>query len=143
MKHLKSINEYFSNINEGINYNTAVNADLEEIGYIVLQGSGKNPNDLTAEEAEKAATDAMKKASPIPLTGVMKKDLPAFLKYVLSSTETHLLIEGEYLLLSLTTQWRRRSRWPSPSRPACSCGARSSPAGATATATTTWWACSR
>jgi hypothetical protein len=82
MKHLKSINEYFSNINEGINYNHSVNADLYDVGHNVLQGSGKTPDDMGQEDVEKAALEAMKKAKPVSLTGNIKKDLPAFLKYV-------------------------------------------------------------
>jgi hypothetical protein len=82
MKYIKSINEYFSNINEGINYNNGVDADLSDIGYNVLQSGGKNPDDMDDKEIEKAAIEAMKKAKPVPLTGQIKKDLPAFLKYV-------------------------------------------------------------
>jgi hypothetical protein len=82
MKHIKTLNEYFSNINEGINYNNSVDADLFDVGHSVLQGSGKNPDDMGQEDVEKAALEAMKKAKPVSLTGNIKKDLPAFLKYV-------------------------------------------------------------
>lgn len=82
MKFVKSINEYFSNLNEGINYNDAVDADLYDIGTTVIQGSDKNPDDMDDKALEKAAVEAMKKAKPVPLTGIVKKDLPALLKYV-------------------------------------------------------------
>lgn len=85
MKHLKNINEYFSNINEGINYNQGIDVDLYEVGCILLQGSGKNVDDMEADEVAEAAAEAMKKAKPIALTGIVKKDLPAFLKYVADS----------------------------------------------------------
>ena len=82
MKHIKSINEYFSNINEGINYNEGVDANLLDVGAYVLQGGKKNPDDMDDKEVEKVAIEAIKKAKPVSLTGQIKKDLPAFLKYV-------------------------------------------------------------
>lgn len=85
MKHLKNINEYFSNINEGVNYNSAVNADLIDIGGYIIQGSGKNPGDVTDEDLEKAALEALKKAKPVSLTGDAKKDIPALVKYAVDS----------------------------------------------------------
>ena len=71
-----------SSINEGINYNDAVDADLYDVGAYVIQGSGKNAQDMDEKEVEKAALEAMKKAKPVPLAGIVKKDLPALLKYV-------------------------------------------------------------
>jgi hypothetical protein len=85
MKHLKNINEYFSNINEGVNYNNSVNADLVEIGEYAIQGSGKNPGDVTDEDLEKAAVEALKKAKPVSLTGDAKKDIPALVKYAVDA----------------------------------------------------------
>jgi len=82
MKHLKNINEYFSNINEGVNYNNAINADLVEIGEYTIQGTGKNPGDVTDEDLKKSAMEALKKAKPVSLTGDAKKDAPTLIKYV-------------------------------------------------------------
>lgn len=82
MKHIKPINEFFSNFNEGINYNDAADADLYDVGANVINGSGKNTQFLNMQEVKKAAIEAMKKAKPVPLTGIVKKDLPALLKYV-------------------------------------------------------------
>jgi len=82
MKHLKSINEYFSNINEGVNYNQAHNADLKEVGYALANGSGQSPDDMSDEDLEKLAIEALKKARPVALTGDAKKDIAALLKYV-------------------------------------------------------------
>lgn len=85
MKHLKNINEYLSNINEGVNYNSAANADLVEIGEYAMQGSGKNPGDVTDEDLKKAALEALKKARPVSLSGDAKKDIPALVKYAVDS----------------------------------------------------------
>jgi hypothetical protein len=82
MKHIKTINEYFSNINEGVNYNSAHNANLEELGYTVANGSGKNPDDMGKDDLEELATETLKKAKPFALTGNAKKDIAALLKYV-------------------------------------------------------------
>jgi len=82
MKHIKSINEYFSNISEGINYNEGVDADLWEVGSYMLDGTGKNSDEMEEKEVEAVAVEAMKKAKPVPLTGIIKKDVPPFLKYV-------------------------------------------------------------
>lgn len=81
MKHLKNLNDYLSNINEGINYNQGIDADLYDVGFNVLHGSGKNPDDMDEKDVAEAAVEAMKKAKPVPLTGEIKKDLPPFLKY--------------------------------------------------------------
>ena len=82
MKHLKNINEYFSNINEGINYNNGRNANLWDIGEHLLTIKGKSMDDMDDFDVEAVAKEAMKKAKPVPLTGNLKKDLPLFLKYV-------------------------------------------------------------
>jgi hypothetical protein len=82
MKYVKNINEYFSSINEGINYNNGGDADLWEVGSQLLSGTGKNSEDMEDKEVEAVAVEAMKKAKPVPLTGIIKKDVPALLKYV-------------------------------------------------------------
>jgi hypothetical protein len=82
MKHIKNINEYFSNINEGINYNGGADADLLEVGSQLLSGTGKNSEDMEDKDVEAVAVEAMKKAKPVPLTGIIKKDVPALLKYI-------------------------------------------------------------
>jgi len=79
---MKNINEYFSNINEGINYNNGRDADLWDVGAQLLSGTSKNVEDMEDKEVEVVAVEAMKKAKPVPLTGIIKKDLPPFLEYV-------------------------------------------------------------
>lgn len=81
MKHIHTF-ENFLNFNEGINYNDGVDADLYNVGVNVINGSGKNSADMDEKEVEKSALEAMKKAKPVPLTGIIKKDLPALLKYL-------------------------------------------------------------
>jgi hypothetical protein len=80
MKYVKPINEYFGNISEGINYNNAVDADLEAVGATLAN------DDYPYNHSEEALIDmgreSLKNAKPIPLTGIVKKDLPALLKYI-------------------------------------------------------------
>lgn len=82
MKYIKHINEYFANINEGFNYNKAVDANLYDVGVYILSGSGENPDEMDEKDVEKAAVEAIKKTKPVPLTGIVKKDLPALLSYI-------------------------------------------------------------
>jgi hypothetical protein len=85
MKHIKPINEYFSNINEGVNYNAAHDANLEEVGYNLLQGTGQPWEDKSKDDLKKIAIEALKKANPFPLSGKIKEDLPKLVKYIKDS----------------------------------------------------------
>ena len=80
MKYVKPINEYFGNISEGINYNNAVDADLEAVGATLANGN--DPDNHSEEALIDMGRQSLKNAKPIPLTGIVKKDLPALLKYI-------------------------------------------------------------
>ena len=80
MKYIKPINEYFANISEGINYNNAVDADLEAVGAMLANGG--DPKNHSEEALIDMGRESLKNAKPIPLTGIIKKDLPALLKYI-------------------------------------------------------------
>jgi hypothetical protein len=82
MKHLKNINEYLSNINEGINYNAAKDADLVDIGSALLAGSGKTSDEASDEDLSKIAEEKLKEAKPFALTGKVKEDFPKLIKYI-------------------------------------------------------------
>jgi len=80
MKHLRTLNDYLSNINEGINFNGARDAELEDIGAYILTGDA--PDEHNDEENKKAALETLKKAKPFPLSGKIKEDLPKLVKYI-------------------------------------------------------------
>lgn len=80
MKYVKQINEYFANISEGVNYNNAVDADFEDVGSALANGG--DPANHSEEALINMGREALKKAKPVPLTGIVKKDLPALLKYI-------------------------------------------------------------
>jgi hypothetical protein len=88
MKHIKSMADYVSNINEGINYNDTVDADLYDVGFTVLSAQIKDISKIEKmndNEVEKAAIDAMAKAKPVKLTGKAKTDVAALVKYIADS----------------------------------------------------------
>ena len=80
MKHLKNINEYFSNINEGINFNGTRDADLEDIGGCFANGG--DPENHDEEALIDMGREALKKAKPFSLTGKIKEDAPKLIKLV-------------------------------------------------------------
>ena len=85
MKHIKAMADYVSNINEGVNYNDAVDADLYNVGFTVLSAQIKDVGEIEQmndKEVEKAATDAMAGAKPVKLTGKAKTDIAALVKYI-------------------------------------------------------------
>ena len=82
MKHLKNINEYLSNINEGVNYNASKDANLIDVGSALLTGSGNSSDDLSDEDLIKLAEEKLKEAKPFALTGKVKEDFPKLIKYL-------------------------------------------------------------
>jgi hypothetical protein len=88
MKHLKNINEYLSNINEGVNYNNSKDADMYDVGFTVLQSQIKDIGEIERmpeADVEKAAEEALKNAKPVALTGDAKKDIASMLDYLKST----------------------------------------------------------
>jgi len=82
MKHIRPINEYFSNFNEGINYNASRDADLVELGHLLLSGSGASSEEADDDELVKTAKEKLKSIKPFALTGKVKEDLPKLVKYL-------------------------------------------------------------
>jgi hypothetical protein len=80
MKHLIPINEYFSNINEGLNFNNGSDADLEEVGGCFANGG--DPENHGEEALIEMGREALKDAKPFPLTGKIKEDAPKLIKYI-------------------------------------------------------------
>jgi len=100
MKHLIPINEYFSNINEGINFNGSSDADLATVGeYFANDG---DPDDFDEEALIDMAREALKKAKPIPLTGKIKEDGAKLIKYIVNAFKKVdvILEEGEAVVYS-------------------------------------------
>jgi hypothetical protein len=81
MKHLKDLNSYMGNINEGINYNDAQDADLADVGAYLHD----HPEAVEDNELEKRALEYMKKAKPFPLTGKIKTDAPKLISYIVDA----------------------------------------------------------
>lgn len=83
MKHLIPINEYLSNINEGVNFNGAEDADLREIGELFANGG--DPDNHDEESLMRLGADALEAAKPIALTGKIKQDGPQLIKFVVET----------------------------------------------------------
>lgn len=78
MKHLINFESYVSNINEGINFNGAKDADLEDIGGNFANGG--DPENHDEEALIDMGREALKKAKPFPLTGKIKEDAIKLIK---------------------------------------------------------------
>jgi len=83
MKHLINFESYMSNINEGINFNGAEDADLREIGE--LFANGNDPDNHDEESLIRMGADALAAAKPIALTGKIKADGPQLIKFVVEA----------------------------------------------------------
>lgn len=81
MKHIQLFENFSENIVEGVNYNAARDADLEEIGYIF----SKHNNDASEEELIKIGKEALKSSKPVSLTGKVKEDAPKVIKYLVDA----------------------------------------------------------
>lgn len=81
MKHLKPFDSYIGNINEGVNYNSAVDADLAEVGAYIHD----HPEDVDDKELTDLAEEAMKKAKPFSLTGKIKTDGAKLITYIVDA----------------------------------------------------------
>lgn len=82
MKHLKNLQEYMSNINEGVNYNNAVNADIQKVGR--YQTRSKD-----AAEIEEAGKNFLASVKPFALTGDGKTDVDALIKFCVAACKSH------------------------------------------------------
>lgn len=78
MKHLITFESYASNINEGINFNAAKDADLEDIGGNFANGG--DPDNHDEEALIDMGREALKDAKPFPLTGKIKEDATKLIK---------------------------------------------------------------
>lgn len=72
---------YAGNIVESINFNGSQDADFEGVGSYIMD------NYLTVNKKDviEAAKAALQKATPIPLTGIIKKDGIALIKYIVAA----------------------------------------------------------
>lgn len=82
MKHLKHIEEYMSNINEGVNYNETSDANLTKVGRYQTRSTD-------AAEVEQAGKDFLANVKPFPLTGVGKDDVDALIKFCVDVCKKH------------------------------------------------------
>lgn len=78
MKHLINFETYMSNVNEGVNFNGARDADLEEVGGNFANGN--DPDNHDEEALIDMGREAMKGAKPFPLTGKIKEDATKLIK---------------------------------------------------------------
>lgn len=83
MKHLINFESYVSNINEGINFNGAEDADLKEIGGLFANGG--DPDNHDEEALISMGREALADAKPIALTGKIKEDTQKLIKFIVEA----------------------------------------------------------
>jgi len=74
-------NEMINQINAGIVFKYVYNADLEELGSIIID------DDASKEVYTKTAKDALNAAKPFPLTGEIRTDATTFVNLLRSTFE--------------------------------------------------------
>jgi len=77
MKHIHTFENFLT---EGISYKNTYDADLEEIGGCYANNA--EPTNHSREALEHMASEALEKAKPFPLTGVVKTDAPKLIKHI-------------------------------------------------------------
>ena len=80
MEHIKTFDSFLneSAVTEGIMYNDSYDADMLAIGTAL----NEEPEKTDPKELEKIAKEALEKALPIPLTGIIKTDAPKLIAYI-------------------------------------------------------------
>jgi hypothetical protein len=86
MKHLKNIEDYMSNINEGVNYNNASNADLWKVGRYQVRTQASS---LDREEVTAAGENFLKAVKPFALSGNGRKDVDGLIKFCVDACKKH------------------------------------------------------
>ncbi len=81
MKHLETFESYMGNINEGVNYNGAADADLAVVGSYLHD----HPETVDDKELADLATEYMGKTKPFPLTGKIKTDGAKLITYIVDA----------------------------------------------------------